>query len=146
MLKKHKELFSAGIESKEFFCGEALFEPNFALVGSNDPKFVDQKVFFKRFVVSANLTCESTIETHYYSFSQVPLLCCQCGCDLSGLPEIIEKYKIKKERFSIVLPTCQSAKCGSFKCERKKKVKRPAPGASPQPQKRRRKGKKGGGK
>ena len=48
---------------------------------------------------------------------------------------------------STVLPSCQSDKCGSFKCSRFKKTKRPAQGARPQPPvpKRRRKEKKSGG-
>ena len=35
-------------------------------------------------------------------------------------------YQDKLKLYRVVLPSCQSAECGDFICERKKPVKRPA--------------------
>ena len=74
----------------------------------------------------------------YYKLKHTPL-CYKCGQDISGKQDIINKIIEQQKLYSIVLPSCQSAKCGSFKCERKKMIKRSAQGASAPAAKRRKK-------
>ena len=97
-----------------------------------------EKKFFERFIVNPNFKCVMGIEPHYYKLSG-NLICHTCCQDISGKPEIVQSYKEKLEVYRIVLPSCQSAECGDFICERKKPVKRrPAQGVGAQAAKRRR--------
>ena len=143
MENKHRPLLQAGLESKEYFCGEPIFMANFTLVGRDDSKFAIEKEFFSRFVVRTELTCDSYIDKKYYSnqtaMEGVEMLCYRCGENLSERPDIIASILKERENFHCVLPTCKSAGCGRMKCERKKKVKRSAPNAKSPPAKRSRK-------
>jgi hypothetical protein len=149
--KGDRELLFNGGDKIDFMCGGhtgKLFPEGFALVPTADARYDIQKTFFERFRVSLKFTCEDPIEKTYYTdrLKNTKPICYECGCDLTDNPDIINEIKESQITWSVVLPTCKSRQCGAFKCERKKRPKRPAQGAAPAPKKKRRKRGAGGGR
>ena len=135
ILKKHQKCFLFGLSKIEYYCGERLFPADFA---DTDAKFVEQKTFFKRFIVCPNITCADGVKKKYYTLKNSLPICYKCNCDLSSRADIINLIDQKKQE-STVLPTCQSVKCGRFICQRKKQARRLPQGVQAQPAKRRKK-------
>jgi hypothetical protein len=147
ILKKDKKLLTAGLEEVEFYCGESLFPPEFALVPKNNSQFDAQKNFFERFIVSPNITCDDPVQKNYYTMKNIPTICNVCCTDLSDNKEILDLIITKKKEYVSVTPSCRSVDCGDFICLRKKKIKRSrsSEGAKPNPAKRRRQEEENGG-
>ena len=139
--KTDRELLLNGIEKSSFMCGGytgKLFEKEFAIVSTEHVKYSTQIPFFNRFRVVHNLCCDSVIEKSYYNDRLKKIvhpICYKCGCDLTNYQDILTETNEKKQTYRIVLPSCKSEKCGGFKCERKRPVKRSAQGAAAKPAK-----------
>lgn len=72
--------------------------------------------------INANVTCCVSVQSPYYKQKIGPLCCHNCGVTIDDAEAVSAIAKLN-ERFSIVKPSCGSAKCPEHSVSRPKKPK-----------------------